>query len=140
MKKMLNSIVTKLLADINYEGNPTVDFYEEGCSIKFSDHKKSRFAIFISLVKNKKVCVKIINYWIVTYFIRNNNNIKEKEDDVYFTILDELTDVRYTAKYWELVRVIKELDHYKYWKTFIKDKRKKKYYWWNYINDWFEYE
>lgn len=135
MKIMLNSIVTKLLADINYEGNPTVDFYEEGCSIKFSDHKKSRFAIFISLVKNKKVCVKIINYWIEDYLIKNNLNLTNN-GNVYFTILDELTDVRYTAKYWELVRVISDLDHYKCWKVFL---NKKKYYWWNYISDWFKY-
>lgn len=137
MKTMLKPVVTKILADINYKGDPTVEFYEEGCTIKFSSYKKSRFAIFVCLTANGKICVKIINYWIENYFIKNN--IKEN-GCVYFTILDELADIRHSAKYWELVRVIKELDHYKYWKIFIKDKRKKKYYWWNYINDWFEYE
>ena len=137
MKTMLKPIVTKILADINYEGNPTVEFFEEGCAIKFSSYKKSRFAIFVCLTADGKICVKIINYWIENYLIKNN--IKEN-GYVYFTILDELADIRHSAKYWELVRVIKELDHYKYWKIFIKDKRKKKYYWWNYINDWFEYE
>ena len=137
MKTMLKPVVTKILADINYKGDPTVEFYEEGCTIKFSSYKKSRFAIFVCLTANGKICVKIINYWIENYFIKNN--IKEN-GYVYFTILDELADIRHSAKYWELVRVIKELDHYKYWKIFIKDKRKKKYYWWNYINDWFEYE
>ena len=137
MKTMLKPVVTKRLADINYKGDPTVEFYEEGCTIKFSSYKKSRFAVFVCLTANEKICVKIINYWIENYFIKNN--IKEN-GYVYFTILDELADIRHSAKYWELVRVIKELDHYKYWKIFIKDKRKKKYYWWNYINDWFEYE
>lgn len=137
MKTMLKPVVTKILVDINYKGDPTVEFYEEGCTIKFSSYKKSRFAIFVCLTANGKICVKIINYWIENYFIKNN--IKEN-GYVYFTILDELADIRHSAKYWELVRVIKELDHYKYWKIFIKDKRKKKYYWWNYINDWFEYE
>ena len=137
MKTMLKPVVTKILADINYKGDPTVEFYEEGCTIKFSSYKKSRFAIFVCLTANGKICVKIINYWIENYFIKNN--IKEN-GYVYFTILDELADIRHSSKYWELIRVIKELDHYKYWKIFIKDKRKKKYYWWNYINDWFEYE
>ena len=137
MKTMLKPVVTKILADINYKGDPTVEFYEEGCTIKFSSYKKSRFAIFVCLTANGKICVKIINYWIENYFIKNN--IKENSY-VYFTILDELADIRHSSKYWELIRVIKELDHYKYWKTFIKDKRKKKYYWWNYIDDWFEYE
>ena len=134
---MLKPVVTKILADINYKGDPTVEFYEEGCTIKFSSYKKSRFAIFVCLTADGKICVKIINYWIEKYLIKNN--IKEN-GCVYFTILDELADIRHSAKYWELVRVIKELDHYKYWKTFIKDKRNKKYYWWNYISDWFKYE
>lgn len=134
---MIKPVVTKLLTDINYKGDPTVEFYEEGCTISFSSYKKSKFAIFVYLTDDGKICVKIINYWIETYFIKNN--IKENSY-VYFTILDEFADIRHSAKYWELVRVIKELDHYKYWKIFIKDKRKKRYYWWNYINDWFEYE
>lgn len=137
MKTMLKPVVTKLLADINYKGDPTVEFYEEGCTINFSSHKKSRFAIFVCLTADGKICIKIINYWIEKYLIENN--IKEN-GYVYFTVLDELADIRHSAKYWELVRVIKELDHYKYWKIFIKDKRKKKYYWWNYIDDWFKYE
>ena len=136
MKTMLKPVVTKILVDINYKGNPTVEFYKEGCTINFSSHKKSRFAIFVCLTADGKICIKIINYWIEKYLIENNIN---ENGYVYFTILDELADIRHSAKYWELVRVIKELDHYKYWKIFIKDKIKKKYYWWNYINDWFKY-
>lgn len=136
MKTMLKPVVTRILADINYKGDPTVEFHEEGCTIKFSSYKKSRFAIFVCLTANGKIHVRIINYWIENYFIKNN--IKENSY-VYFTTLDELADIRHSAKYWELVRIIKELDHYKYWKIFIKEKRKKKYYWWDYINDWFDY-
>ena len=136
MKTMLKPVVTKILADINYKGNPTVEFYEKGCTIKFNSYEKSRFAIFVCLTADGKICVKIINHWIENYFIKNKIT---ENSYVYFTILDELADIRHSAKYWELVRVIKELDHYKYWKIFIEDKRKKKYYWWNYINDWFDY-
>ena len=138
MKTMLKPVVTKILADINYKGDPTVEFHEEGCTIKFSSYKKSRFAIFVCLTADGKICVKIINYWIEKYLVKNN---PLENGTVYSSSLSELADIRHFAKYWELVRVIKELDHYKYWKIFIKDKRKKKYYWWwNYINDRLEYE
>lgn len=135
MKNQFNSVIQKILIDLSPCNCYIISRGETGVTVKFKNSRLKPFTLFLSLVEDKIICVRIINLWTEKYLMSKKET---KDDDVFFTKLNDLSDIRHYSEYWEFIDFVKNLSHRKYWIDKCR-KRYGTYYWWDYIRDWFKF-